>query len=177
MHLFALAHRHQVLALVAFFGVCHVFGCFFAVHRHPAGLDQHLAFGFERMPRRTRGAGGHHELGAGEKHRQKTPHHQVVQLLLGVAQTAGRLQRGNDGEVVGHLAVVKHPLARADVAVVERGERMRRQMLHAGIRQHLEGLLHRGQIVFGQRTRIGARVGECLVALVQALRQLQRGFG
>ena len=54
---------------------------------------------------------------------------------------------------------------------------MGRKVLHATVGQHLERLFDRGQIVLGQGTRIGSRVGQGLVALVQALRQLQRGLG
>ncbi len=149
-HGLAFAHRHQVLPLVALFGVHHVFGGFLAIHSHPARLHEHLAFGLEVVVHHRRDAGRDHEFSRREKHRQKTPHHQVVELLLGLAQAAGRLQRGNDGEVVRHLAVVEDAFARADIAAVERGLGVRRQVLHAAAGQHIEGLLHGGQVVLGQ---------------------------
>ncbi|EWS63837.1 hypothetical protein Y695_02928 [Hydrogenophaga sp. T4] len=130
-HGLAFAHRHQVLTLVALFGIHHVFGGFLAIDRHPARLDQHLAFGLEVVIDHTRDAGRDHEFSRREEHRQEAANHQVVQLLLGFAQPVRRLQRGDDGEVVRHLAVVKDALARADVAAVERGARVRRQVLHA----------------------------------------------
>ena len=54
---------------------------------------------------------------------------------------------------------------------------MRGQVLHAAVGQHFKGLLGYGHVVFGQVARIGSGVGQGLVALVQALRQRQRGFG
>ena len=176
-HGFALAHRHQVLAFVAVLGAFHVFGRFFAVDRHPARLDQHLAFGLEVMAEHGGYAGGHHELGAWEKHRDEAAHHQVVEFLFGVRQAAGRLQRRDDGKVVADLAVVEDALARTDVALIERGQRVGRQVAHAAVGEHLKGLLDGGQVVLGQGARIGSRIGQRLVPFVQALRQLQRGLG
>jgi hypothetical protein len=37
---------------------------------------------------------------------------QVVQLLFGFRQARGRLQRGDDGKVIAHLAVVEDALGR-----------------------------------------------------------------
>src|SRR5258705_3520158 len=45
-------------------------------------------------------------------HREKPADHQVVELRLGLAQMAGLLQRRNDREVVGNLAVVENPPVR-----------------------------------------------------------------
>ena len=59
---------------------------------------------------------------AGEKHRHEAAHHQVVHLLLGLAQAAGRLQGGDDGKVIADLGVVEHPLGGADVVVVQCGQ-------------------------------------------------------
>ena len=122
-------------------------------------------------------AGRHLVLRAREKHRHKAAHHQVVDLLLGLAQAAGRLQGGDDGKVVAHLAVVKHALGGLDVVVIQRGQRVGCEVAHAAVRKHLKGLLDHRHIVLGQRARVGTRVGQSLVALVQALRNLQRGFG
>jgi hypothetical protein len=103
-------HRHQRLALVAFLGVFHLVGGFLAVDGQPARLDQHLAFGLEGMLLHLADAGGDLVFGAGEEHGHEAAHHQVVQLLLGLAQAAGRLGGGDDGKVVRHLAVVEDAL-------------------------------------------------------------------
>jgi hypothetical protein len=121
-------------------------------------------------------AGGDGVFSAREEHGHEAAHDQVVQLLFGFRQARGRLQRGDDGKVIAHLAVVKDALGRPHVVVVQRRERVRREMPHAAVGQHLEGLLGHGQVVLGQRARVSTRVGQGLVALVQTLRQGQRGL-
>ena len=165
------------MAFVTVFGVFHLVGRFFAINRQPPRVDQHLAFGLEVVFCHLGNTGGDLVLRTGEKHGQKAACHQVVDLLLGLRQAAGRLQRGDDGKVVADLAVVKHALGRFEVVVVERGERMRCQVAHAAVGQHLESLLDHRHIVLGQSARVGTRVGQGLVALVQALCNLQRGLG
>ena len=130
-HLLTGLHRHQALALVAVLGVSHLQRSLFAVNRQPAGLDQHLALGLEAVACGGADAGGHLVLGAREKHRHEAAHHQVIDFLLGLTQPTGGLQRGDDGEVVTYLGVVKHPLGRLDVVAVERGQGMRGQVPHA----------------------------------------------
>ena len=174
-------HRHQVLTLVAFFGIRHFTGNFFAVNRQPSRLDQHLAFGLEMLGL-TRlfdlaDARRHQIFGAGEEHRHKAAHHQVVELLLGFGQLAGRLQRRDDGKVVGDFGVVKNAFVRLDIAAAQCRLRVRCQVRHAACGQHLKGLLGHGHVVFRQGARVGARIGQRFVALVQSLRQRQRGFG
>ena len=145
-------HGHQVLAFVAFFGVVHFIGSFFAVDGQPTWFDQDLAFGFKAVTCGGADAGGHHVLGTGEKHRHKATHHQVVQLLFRVRQARRGLQGGNDRKVIADLGVVKNSLRRLDIAVVERCEGMGGQMLHATVGQHVEGVLGHGQVIFRQRT-------------------------
>ena len=129
------------------------------------------------MPGGGADAGGHLVLGAREKHRHEAAHHQVIDFLLSLAQPAWRLERWDDRKVVAHLGVVKYPLGRFDVIAVQRSQRMGRQVPHAGVSQHLKGLLDHGHVVLWQRPRVGTRVGQRLVALVQALRDRQRGLG
>ena len=121
LHSFTRLHGHQVLAFVAFFGIDHFVGGFLAIHRQPARLDQHLAFGLEmvRGPRHLHlaDAGGDLELGHRKEHRQEAAHHQIVELLFGLVEAAGHLRRGDDGKVVADLAVVEHALAGAQVAL------------------------------------------------------------
>ena len=79
--------------------------------------------------------------------------------------------------MIANFGVVKDALVGLDVVAVQRHQRVRRQVLHAAVSQHFKGLFNDWQIVFRQRARVGARVGQRLVPLVQALRNLQRGFG
>src|SRR3546814_8542305 len=85
-----------------------------AVNSHPARSNQHLAFGLEVLPRRLGNTGGHTELGGGKEHRQEALGHQVVDLACGIAQFAGDLQCGNNGEVIRYLFVVENASIRLD---------------------------------------------------------------
>jgi hypothetical protein len=57
--------------------------------------------------------------------RQKPAHHEVVELLLGLVQVLGHLQRGNDREVIRDLGVVEDALVGLYPLVLEHcpGER------------------------------------------------------
>ncbi len=175
-HHFARLHRDQV-------GV--VLLRLLAVHRQPAGLDQHLAVGLERVLLGTdldgRDARRDHRFGAGEEHRQEALDDQVVQLGFDLAQALRCLQRGDDGEVVGYLGVVEDALDRLDVAFLERGLGVDRQRAQRSrqvfLAEHRHGVLDHLEVVLGQGARIGARVGQHLVLFVQRLRQRQRGLG
>ena len=79
--------------------------------------------------------------------------------------------------MVAHLAVVKHFFAGLDVVLGDRGARKWGQVAHAAFGEHGHGVIDCGQIVFGQVARVGTRVGQGFVPLVQALRQRQRGLG
>ena len=79
--------------------------------------------------------------------------------------------------MIADFSVVKHPLGGPDVVIVQGGQRERREVAQATVGQHLEGLPHGGQVVFRQVARVGTRVGQGFVPLVQALRQGQRGLG
>ena len=110
-------NRHQGL------GVGLIVTRVFAVNAHPPRVDQHLAFDPEMVRDVAEldlgRAGGHQELGRGVKDRHETPHHQVVELLFGLRQALGLLQRWNDGEVITHFAVVKHTLAGFDEVALD----------------------------------------------------------
>ena len=174
---FARLHGHQGLAFVAVFATVGFAGRFFAVNGQPAGVDEHLALGLEMVLRHLADARGDLVLRGREEHRHEAAHHQVVQLLLGLRQAAGRLRGGDDGKVVAHLAVVEHALGRAQVVVLQRlaGKRGQVAVLRGG--QHLQRLARGGQVVLGQVARIGTRVGQRLVLFVQRLGQRQGGFG
>ena len=175
-HRLALLHRHQVGVLVL--GLL-------AVDGQPAGVDQHLAVGLEVV----RGIGGldladarrHQVFGRRVEDGDEALDHQVVEFHLHLGQALGGLQRGDDGEVVRHLGVVEDALAGLDVAVVEALARVHRQLAQRArqvlVGQHAEGLLDHRQVVLGQVARVGPRVGQHLVLLVQRLRDRQRGLG
>ena len=176
-HLFIRGHGHQILALVAVLGIFHFGGGFLAVDGQPAGLDQYLAFGFESVLGRRGDAGGHLVFRTGEEHRHEAAHHQVVQLLFRLAQATGRLQGGDDGKVIRHLGVVEHAFCGPDVVAIQCDQGVGREVAHVAVGQHLEGLFHHRHIVFRQGAGIGTRVGQGLVALVEALGNLQGGLG
>jgi len=156
-----------------------------AVDGQPAGAVQHLAVGLEVVFLARGGdladARGDHELGAGIEHRQEALDDHVVELELDLGQRLRCLQRGDDGKVVRHLGVVEDALDGLDVALFQTLLRVRAQLAQRPrqvfVRQHGEGLFHRGQVVLGQRAAVGTRVGQHLVLFVQRLRQAERGLG
>ena len=83
-------------------------------------------------------------LGRRIKHRNKTAHHEVIQLLLGIRQTARCFQSGDDGKVIADLAVIKDLLAGLDVLLADRGAREGGQVAHAAASEHGHGLVDRG---------------------------------
>ena len=87
------------------------------------------------------------------------------------------MQRRDDGKVIADFGVVKNAFGRLDVVAFDRRGRVRCQVRHAAGGEHRKGLLNHRHVIFGQRARVGARVGQRFVALVQALGQRQRGFG
>ena len=167
--------RHQGL------GVGVLVAGIFAVNAHPAGVDQHLAFDTKVVRDVVQldlgGAGGHQKLGRGVKNRHEAPHHQVIELLLGLGQALGLFKRWDDGKVITHFAVVKDALGGLDVVALESRLGVGREVFHATARNHLKGVFDRGQVIFGQMPRIGPGVGQGLVALIETLGQRQGGFG
>ena len=146
-----------------------------AVDGQPPGVGHHAALGLERMLFDHGDPGGHHVFGRREEHGQEAPHDQVVDALLGVAEVPGHLQRRDDREVVADLGVVEDALVRPDPPV---GLDLPREL--GELRQLLElaeGVADGAHVVLGQRARVGPRVGEHLVLLVQRLRDRQRGLG
>jgi hypothetical protein len=97
----------------------------------------------------------------------------------------GACSVGNDGEVVGNLGVVEDALVRDDPVARQNLVRERREpgqqrfvvpFADTLAGQHLERVLHRTEIVLGQRARVGPRIGQHLVLFVQRLCQPQGGF-
>ena len=168
LHRFVGLDGHQVAGAVATAGVTTVDG-------QPAGVDQHAPFGLEGVTGHGGDAGGDQVFGRRVEHGHEAAHHQVVDLLLGIRQVLGSLQRGDDGEVVGDLAVVEDPLVGLDPVLFQDGAG--KFAVHAGFGELAQRLAHRAQVVLGQRPRIGTRVGEHLVLFVQRLGQCQGGLG
>ena len=162
-----------------------VFLRFLAVHGEPTRRDHDFAVGLELVLLRTHldaaDARRHHELGRWKEYRQKAFQHHVVELRLDLAQTLGRLQRRDDGEVVRDLRVVEDAFVRLDVTLFQRRLRVHRQGAqrpwHVLRGDHLHRLLHDVDIVFRQGLAVGSRIGEHLVFFVQRLRDRQRRLG
>ena len=140
-----------------------------AVDDEPAGLLQHLAVGPEVVLAHARDARRLQILGSRVEHREKAPHHQVVELRLGVVQVLGLLQRRDDREVIRDLRVVEDALVRPHPALLEDLPRIHRERI--GVAEHLERVLHRRQIILRQRARVGARISQHLVSFVERLRE------
>ena len=168
LHRFAGGNRHQTGRVVAAGGMA-------AVDDQPARIDQHPALGLERVGGHGGDAGGDQVFGSRVEHCHEAAHHQVVELLLGVGQVFGRLQGGNDGEVVGDLAVVEDPLVGPHPVLLQDGAGKFAVRVRFG--QLAERLAHRAEVILGQGTRIGTRVGQHLVLFIECLGQGQRGLG
>ena len=164
-HLLVGPDRRQVLVL--FLGGL-------AINRKPAGVLEDAALGLELVAGDFRDARGLQVFRRGVEHREEAPHDEVVEFLLRLRQALGRLQRRDDREVVGDLAVVEDPFVRLDPAFLEDlgGVHDVRPFL-----EHLQCLLHRRHVVFRQRARIGTRVGQDLVLFIEGLRESQRVLG
>src|SRR5471030_814051 len=109
-------------------------------------------------------------LRRGIEHRQEPPHHEIVELLLRLREALGRLKRRNDRKVVRDLAVVEDALVRLYPAALEYLACI--QNIGPSL-EHLKGLLDRWYVIFGQRARVGTRIGENLVLFIQRLREAE----
>ena len=147
-----------------------------AVDRAPAGLDQHPAAGAEHVL----GHGGLHagalELGIGVEDGQEALGHEVVDLQLVRAHAAEVVLGlgGDDRVVVLDLGVVDHAAQGQLVQPhhVLGALRVGRVVAHQ-LGDRLDLLDH----VAGHEARVGARVGERLVLLVELLGGGQRAAG
>ena len=144
-----------------------------SVHGEPARLHEHLAFGLERLALHAGDAGGDQEFRRRIKHGDEPLGHEVVNLLLLLLECGGRrLERGDDGEVIGDLGVVEHLLVAAVHPVVF--QHVTGEAAVARLAKRLERLLHCAGVVLRQAARVGSRIGQHLVPLVQRLRDAQR---
>ena len=82
------------------------------------------------------------------------------------------MQGRDDGEVVRDFAVVENPLRRFDPALLQ--NLAGRHHVVVALLQHLQRFFDGGDVVLWQRARIGTRVGQHFVAVVQRLRHRQR---
>ncbi|MCE3247341.1 MAG: hypothetical protein K0R41_1166 [Geminicoccaceae bacterium] len=105
------------------------------------------------------------------EHREEASHHQLVELVLGIVQMLGQLQRRNDGKVIRDLRIVENALIGLDPAVLE--DLLRKPGKCVGFAKALQRVLHRGGVVLGKRSRIRARIGKDLVLLVERLGERQ----
>src|SRR5438132_9824865 len=101
------------------------------------------------------------------EHAKESPYDHVVELLLGLAQLPGRLQGGDDGEVVRDLGVVEHTLVRPYPALLQYVPRKGGKRPASA--ERLERLLHRVDVILGQRPRIRSGISKNFVPLVQGL--------
>ena len=98
-------------------------------------------------------------------------HHHVVELLFRLVQVLGRLQGRDDGEVVRDLGVVEDAFVRLNPSLLE--NLPRKWSERVDVAQRFEALLDRRQIVLRQRARVGARISQHLVPLVERLSERQ----
>ena len=142
-----------------------------AVHREPARVQQYFAFGFKVMLAHARDARGLQVLRGRVEHGKESPYDHVVELVLGFVQLLGRLQGGDDGEVIRDPAVVEYALVRPHPALLQDVPRKGGKRPFGA--ERLERSLHRADVILGQRPRIGSGIGENFVSLVQRLGERQ----
>ena len=126
-----------------------------------------------------RRARGHAVFSRREEDRQKPLDDQVVNFGFRFAQFFWHLQRGNNRKVIRHFFVVENTLIRFDPAVLGDGRGVRRDTTRNALtfRQTGHGIFDRIQVVFRQEARVRSWIGQCLVTLIQTLRQRQGRFG
>ena len=173
LRLFAPLERRQLLlgsfVIILGAGRSDVGAGALAVDAAPSGHEQHLAARAEDVL----GNGGldagilEHRLGV--EHRQETPDDEVVDAAVVLVHLLDRVtfgERRDDRVVVGHLLVVDHPPERQHVQPGHVGGGARVLALAA---DQLGDRLDLADHVGGDVPRVGARVGEGLVLLVEPL--------
>ena len=143
------------------------------VNREPTWLYEYFALGLERLALHAGDAGRDQEFCRRIKHGDEPLGHEVVNLLLLLLERAGcRLERRDNGEVIRNLGVVEHLFVAAVHPVVF--QHVAGELAVARLAKRLERLLHRVGVVLRQTARVGSRIGQHLVPLVQRLRDAQR---
>ena len=178
---FALVQLGELLVdALVFLGGGLRLGGHLAVDPAPARYEQQLAARAKDAPAGV-AAGRQHggldarvlEHGLRMEDRQEAPHDHVVDALVVVAHAVDRVlgPGGDDRVVVGDLLVVDDARERQHVEARDIGGRRGVLALSADeLGRGLDLLDHVGR----QVTRVGARIGERLVLLVQALRGAER---
>ena len=143
-----------------------------AVHGLEARINQHLAFGEEGFAFDGRYAGGVFVLGGREEYGDESLADHRENLLFGFGESRGHHAGRDDGEVVRNFGVVEHLGRLHDPVVLEGGlGELGERAFDLSKRR-----LHGGHVVFRQAAAVGTRVGGCLVAFVQSLRNRKGGL-
>lgn len=138
--------------------------CLPAVNCQPTGIGDDSAFRLESLLAYPGDPGSNLKLGGREKDGNEPPGHQVEYLLLGLIQVPGGLTGRNDRVVICDLRIVKNAFARAHPSAPKSSSSVRTQcrILYAG-----EYLFRGFEIVLRQVARIGSRVGDQFISLVE----------
>ena len=144
---------------------------FLAVDSQPPGVEHDLALGLERLVFDPGDAGGNEKLRGGMEHGQKPFYDEVVEFVFDLGEVFGRLDGGDDGEMVGNLGVIEDAFAGADP--VFRQNPLGKGLVRSLLAERTEGLAHGFLVILGQCAAIRPRVGDRLVPLIQRLGQLQ----
>ena len=129
------------------------------VDGEPAGRRQHLALRLETVAPDRAHPGGDVEFRGGVKDGDKAPGDHVIDLRLHVLELLGLLDGRDDRKVVRDLGVVEDPPVRPQPTGVEHLGRVDREVPP----QVGERLPAGRDVVLGQRPRVGARIGDCLL--------------
>ena len=185
---FARLHRHDLaLALLVFIllvvtgfgGDGDVGGL--AIDGEPARFDEDLAFALELVVSDRGDAGRVLELGLRIEGGDETPGHHVVKFLLGLIEIQRDLAGGDDGKVVADLGAVENAAVRTGHEAVFQGLGGMGGEIRDAAARGLRNLLERSgrgrDVVVGQITGVGPRVGEGLVLFVERLGDLQGSAG
>ena len=141
-----------------------------AVDGEPTGDGEDFAFGFKFvLGRDGADARGDVEFSRREKRGDEAAGDHVEDLGLHVIEVLGLVRGGDDGEVIGDLRVVEDALVGAKPTGCEHLAGVGAQ----GAGEIVERLATGGNVILRQRARVGAGVGDHLVALVEGLRDLQ----
>ena len=152
--------------------VCAFLLCGPPVDRKPARARENSPIGPELMVLNARNSRGLKIFGRREENGEKAAHDQVVDLLFRLVEVLGQLQGRNDRKVIAYFAVVEDAPVRANPVVFQYGRGMRGVLL--GVLEELDRLFDRTEVVLRKSARIGARIGENLVALIERLSKSQR---
>ena len=143
------------------------------VNRKPTRLDQHLALRLERLALDPRDARGDEKFRRWIKDGEEPFHDEVVHFqFLFLERGWCRLEGGDDRKVIGDLRVVEHLFVAAVHPVVL--ENVVGNAAVVRLAKRADGFLNRSDVVLRKTARVGSRIGQHLVTLVQRLRYAER---